>query len=628
MIEFFYFVFVSLISFALGKRALKAMGFEFVRLSEDFAFCLPLGFAILANITFFFGIIGLLYKSAIITVLLIIFIFLIKDILAILSKIFKFIKDLNVKRFSKKFKSNFNFFYLAAGFLLLLLLLNFIDSFAPPWNFDVLTYHLAIPKIYARAHSIIYIPYMFFSNFPSLIDAIYLIGLLLHSGELSNLFAYILGAALVSAIYSFCKKFYNAKIAVLASLIFYSFPMIIGLSSNTYIDIQLALFVFLSFYSLFVYFESKNKKWLVLCSIFAGLGASSQAFGSVAAFGILIMLIINLVQRLAQKTIDYRTAFFSIMAFGLIIFFITLPWLLKSYVYTGNPVWPVFNEIFMGKYWDAKHQQGLSNLINFKERSLANYLRLPWDIHTPIIKDKENVYEERGIGPFFLAFLPLYFLLKKKNKIISQFFLMIFIYMSIWFFLSFVFRYIIFITPLIAIICAYVIAELFENKYAPKIVKALLTFTFVYGLMIWVAGNAKEMPVVLGLQTKDEFYLKYVGSIYKASGFINSNLPKNSKILLFRDNRGFFLDREYVWADPVLQDYIDYFQFRNEDDFYNELKKLGITHILVNNELEWRGFVVNEYRYSARIMEMLNKLSSKYSTNIYNNDGITISELK
>ena len=46
--------------------------------------------------------------------------------------------------------------------------------------------------------------------------------------------------------------------------------------------------------------------------------------------------------------------------------------------------------------------------------------------------------------------------------------------------------------------------------------------------------------------------------------------------------KGFFLEREYVLADPLTQAYIDYSKFQDEEDFYEELKRLKITHILIN----------------------------------------------
>lgn len=623
-----FFLLVLSVSFALGRKILALMGIKLESSLENFVFSFPLGMSVLAYMTFFLGIMGLLYKSVLIAALLIIFIILIKDIRSTALMLFNFANSLNIKNIIKKHRSGLNFFSVLAAFLFLFAALNFIISFSPPWHYDVAAYHLAVSKIYIREHQIIYLPYIFFSNLPPLVDSISLMGLLLHSGILSNLFGYSLGIAFLLAIYSFCRRFFNRMVAMLASLIFYSMPMVIGLSSTAHVDVQFALFIFLSFYGLFLYFNTENYKNLALCAIFAGFGVVSKIFGAVAASGILLLLAIHTFHGLAKKKFNYKTALGILMIFCFIAAAVALPWLLKNYFYTGNPLWPAFNEVFHGKYWDRGHQEDLSHMINIRQTSLINYLRLPLDIHTQAGKDIGNIDEDEGIGPYFLAFLPLYFFLRRKNRIIDIFFIMLLVYITMWFFLSYFLRYLIFIMPMVAIISGYVIAELAKNKYLSKILKILLVLTFSFNFLIWFGSNAKEIPVAIGLESKNDFYLKYPGPIYRASQFINSNLPENSKILLFRDNRGLFLDRDYVWGDPLLQLYIDYSQFENEDDFYEKLKSIGVTHILVNTKFKFREHIVNDYRYSEKILNMTGNLLEKHTTNLYDKDAILINELK
>ena len=631
MLEIFYFIFVLLISIALGQKILKLMGIKLPDL-EGFIFSLPLGLAILAYTTFFLGVIGLLYKSIFISILLLLFILLIKDITKIILVLFQSVK--NLKNIIKKLR--FNFFTFLLLFLLLFVVLNFIISFSPPWNVDALSYHLAVPKIYIENHQIIYLPYNYFSNFPSLVDFINLIGLLLQNGILSNLFAYALSVTLVLAIYSFCKKFFNTRIAILASLIFYSFPVVIEFVSTAYIDIQVALFIFLSIYSLFMYFTLKKNQLLILSSIFIGLGIASKIFAVIAFIGILILLIYTLFLRLAKNKLNFQNIFFKVLVFSLIVFIILMPWLIKSYFFTGNPVWPFFNDFFDGKYWDKEHQEYYSIRQLGRELSIINYIRLPWDINVQTQTDqlRRNVAEGELIGPFFMAFLPLYFFLR-KNKIVNILFFLLFVYVTMWFFLSSIVRQILFAVPLIAIISSYVIIELFKNNYLSKILKILLIFTFGFSLLVWVGGNTKDLVVAIGLETEESFYSRYV-SMYEPSKFINSNLPEDSRILLFTEWKGFFLERDYVWADPLTQVYINYSKFKNEEDYYEELKKLKITHILVNEgfKIEIEGSIYSEHRYSRRILGLTDNLLKKYTTNLYdkinpyNGDRILINELK
>lgn len=623
MIEILYLIFIILISLALGQKILRLIGIKFDSYLENFIFSFPLGLALLAYITFFLGILGILYKSVFIIVLLIMSAFLYKDIINIISTLCQFIKNFDLKKSIRKYKLGFNFFTIFIAFILVFTFLNFIMSFSPAWNFDVLVYHLAVPKLYIDAHKIIYLPYLFYSNLPSLVDIISLNGLLLHNAILSNLFAYTLGIVLLLAIYSFCRRFFNFKVAVLASLIFYTFPMIISGSSTTNSDIQFALFAFLAFYGLVMYIISNQNQWLIVCSIFTGLTISAKIFGVVASIGIFILLVVFLM----KKEFNYK-AFSKIMFFSLMVLSITSPFILKSYFFTGNPVFPFFTDVFDTKYWDAEHQENLARRGTQRDVNIINFIRIPWDIHTNAKSD--NIAETEMVGVFFLAFMPLYFI-SRKHKVINLFFILLFIYFIIWFFFSNVIRHIVFVLPIIAIISSYVIVELLKRKekFLIPIINILLVFTFSFNILLWFGGNVKEIPVVLGLESEDEFYSKHTTrGIYLASEYINSNLPEDSKILLFRETRGYFIDRKYILGDPLMQTYIDYKEFKDEEDFYKRLKDLGITHILVNNGLVFQGFILNEQRYSKRILKMMDNLLREYTTNLYENEGVVVNELR
>jgi len=637
IIEIFYFIFVVLVAAALGQRILKLIGLKIPNL-ERFIFSLPLGLALLAYIAFLLGAIGLLFKSIFISILLLLFIILIKDIKNLIIILFNFIKNVNLKKITKEYKLGFNFFTILLLFLSLFIVLNFIISFSPPWNHDALSYHLAIPKVYIENHKIISMPYNFLSNFPSLIDMISMVGLLLHSAKLSHLFAYALSVILVLAIYSFCKKFFNVKIAILASLIFYSFPMVIEYVSTALIDIQLALFIFLSIYGLFMYFHSKKNSWFFLSAIFMGLSVSSKLLSIFLFVGIFILLVYNLFLMLVKKEINFRNLFFKILIFCLIVFVITTPWLIKNFLHTNNPVWPIFNSFFNGKYMDEEHREYQKNELLGRELSIVNYIRLPWDLHVQIVQWKNeldwrkgrNISEGEHLGPY-LIFLPFYFFLRKKSKILNAFFFLIFIYVTLWFFVANGGRYLLYVAPLLAVIVAYIIIELFKYRILSKVLKILLIFTFSFNLLIWFGGNTQDLVVALGFESEESFYERQ-SPVYKPSKFINSNLPKNSKILLFREVKGFFLERDYVWSNPITQVYVNYSKFKNENDYYEELKKLGITHILVNNGsfAKFRGFtVLEEYFYlNEKSINLTNKLLDKYTTNIYNKDNWLVNEIK
>jgi hypothetical protein len=60
-------------------------------------------------------------------------------------------------------------------------------------------------------------------------------------------------------------------------------------------------------------------------------------------------------------------------------------------------------------------------------------------------------------------------------------------------------------------------------------------------------------------------------------------MPEGEKIALFGETRGFYLDRDYMWADPGHNAIIPYARFGSDsDELLDWLKSHGIDYILVN----------------------------------------------
>tara|TARA_B100000676_G_C17550446_1_gene567134 strand:+ start:192 stop:614 length:423 start_codon:yes stop_codon:yes gene_type:complete len=96
-----------------------------------------------------------------------------------------------------------------------------------------------------------------------------------------------------------------------------------------------------------------------------------------------------------------------------------------------------------------------------------------------------------------------------------------------------------------------------------------------------------QLPVVFG-QQKTEEYLSYVGPLdrykfynYPAINFINNNVEKDAKILLW-SNDGYYLDRDYLYALQFITHMANGDKLFDKKGVIKELKKFGITHVAMN----------------------------------------------
>lgn len=614
VIEIIYFLFVLLASFSVGKRVLKPFKLD-MGFFEELVFGVSMGYVVFLYFTFFLGILGLLYS----------WLFKVVFVLLVVVSLF------DLRYLKKKVKNPFSNAGFLAKFLiaclLVFFLLNFIVSLSPPHGSDVLSYQLAVPKIYIRAHSILYLPSIFMANQPPGIQMIYLFGLILNGAILANLIAYSIPVMLSLAIITFSKRFFKLEVGLLGALIFYSMPHLMLSATKPYSDTPLALFCFLAFYAFIIWFKKMDIKWLIISGIMMGVAFSIKYFSIIAFASIFLFLLVRLFA-LPKERKSFWSKIYTLIVFCFMAFLMFSPFLVKSYVYTGNPIYPLLPTIFDGRYYDVQHfelfKQSLATHgfgINVK-----SYILLPWNVtmHGQMFADF------MGIGAVFLAFIPLLFFTYRKNYVLNLLLGISILIITAWFLMGAQeVRYVRFLLPLLSVLASFVVVQLFSfrSKLVNLVVVGLLLSNLAFNMALWAGVNKQEIPVIFGLESEEQFYdgLKD-WQLYDASKFINGNTPENSKILLYRDNRGYFIDREYVHADFHLG-YVDFLKFKNEDDFLFRLRELGITHILVNTNA--LGGPEDEHTIIfGRFDNIFRSFVDKYAERIYSRKGIEVYGLK
>ena len=94
---------------------------------------------------------------------------------------------------------------------------------------------------------------------------------------------------------------------------------------------------------------AKDSRWLRLGAVLMGLTLSTKA----TALGTLGLLALGLlVWRLRGLKESPFAAVKGAVLWGLLALLIGSPWLIKSAIYTGNPVYPFFYGMFGGRGWD------------------------------------------------------------------------------------------------------------------------------------------------------------------------------------------------------------------------------------------------------------------------------------
>ncbi len=151
--------------------------------------------------------------------------------------------------------------------------------------------------------------------------------------------------------------------------------------------------------------QKQNYRWLVLAGGFCGLaiGTKLSALFILAFVGLLLCVAAFKHRRFGPPLI-----------FGMIALVVALPWLARSFYYTGNPVFPLAHSWFGGPwlagvlhnpFWKPDYAQApFDNMLGRSdEKSLRSLLILPWTLTF----DDRFRNAPAAISPLYLLALPL-----------------------------------------------------------------------------------------------------------------------------------------------------------------------------------------------------------------------------
>ncbi|MBT3391257.1 MAG: DUF1420 family protein, partial [Chloroflexi bacterium] len=343
------------LSWRLGKQLLKRIAPR-----ADWPACegdvlsLALGWGVLMALTLFLGVSGI-YQRWVFYALLV--------VLSIWGA-FSYHQDTETRR--KTFKHSLCSFVVHPNpvnslhlFLLVIFAAgSFLWSLAPAVRYDALSYHLAVPLRYLAAGRMLELPESFQTYSAHYGEMLYTLALGIGTQPLPTLLNFSAGLLLAAQTYSIGRRLGGHATGLIAALLLYSLP-IIGIESATaYTDIFVAVFVTAAVQIFLHWRESLDDRWLFLMGIFSGLalGTKLNAFFLLLPFWFLVF------NAKAQKTPGTQSFFSKISSRLGVKFFsrlllpmvlLWLPWLLRDFIWTGNPIFPNYNQIFHSPDWFA-----------------------------------------------------------------------------------------------------------------------------------------------------------------------------------------------------------------------------------------------------------------------------------
>ena len=569
---------------------------------------LSIGLGLLAYLTLFIGLLGKLSFLPIITMSMAFYVaaimFLRSNMEYIRSKISSYVNFFKSLCWQNKY-------YLSV--ILIFCFFNLIGSFAPPLGVDDIKYNFAIPKRFIAEGSVSFVPDYARANLPFLVQMLWTLALSFDTAELAQLLNFSISILLIFWIIKLCNLLkYEVRNILLAIIFFLSITTVSSLAQTGAIENGGSLFFIGG-----VYFLINNSKKmydyqsLLIAGVLFGFFTSSKII-FIAMSGI-ITIYYGLSTSVYHKSL--KSGLMNSLIFGAIIILVSGIWYIKSYLITGNPFYPLLNNVFDGFPKENLTHIGVKNIENAWNQ-LGRFPGSFLTFFSDLIINPKNV---RGhISPFFLGLAPLilfrYNSFAYKKKILLGIAL---VYIFIWILLYSFIRIGIPALLLVSIILANIFTDrIFEGKFIRVFNKVMLSTWIVISLFSNFRLIADKIPVVLNIEDEKSF-IERVGknNRYKffnfpAITFMNKNLSDDSVVLLW-SNDGYYLNKKYYYALEFITRMSDSEKLFKAETTINELKKFGITHVAMTD-----NYLRNSLR---KLLE-----NSSYINEIYKDKYMTV----
>jgi hypothetical protein len=475
----------------------------------------------------------------------------------------------------------------------------------PPVDRDALTHHLFIPKLYLLHGGIYEIFHIPFSYYPMNLDLLFLIPLAFNNDIAPKFIHFAFALITAFMIFRYLSRRTSPACAWLGALFFLTLPVIVRLSSTVYVDLGLICFFFAALLYLFDWIESGFRyKPLIISGVFCGLALGTKYNGLVGLFllGLFVPFVYARV-RAGTRYVSLKAAAWGAL-FVLVSLLVFSPWMVRNGVWTGNPVYPLYNKVFNPpppsvEKNDKAPSPRISHIQVRRElygESWAQIALIPLRVFFQGKDDDFRFFDGRT-SPFLLI-LPLCLIpgfrarsRQEKTEILLMLFFSLFFLLYACAQTSIRIRYFSPILPPLGVLAMLGLHNFQTRILAPVRwsgpVKTFLVFaviTVMLGLnaAYMVERFKKDRPLeyLTGNMTRDE-YIQAFRPEYATFQYANAHLALDAKIFgLFMGGRGYYSDRYIAFPDSLL--YKAAKEAASGQDVAKTLTGKGFTHILMS----------------------------------------------
>jgi len=474
------------------------------------------------------------------------------------------------------------------GFLLAAALLTapfLVLALRPEVSWDASAYHLTLPRHWLAAGGFSPLPLSVYAHWPLATELLYAAAMAIQDYTVARALHYAFGLATLWALYLGARTLHRGESGWIAAPLALANPVLLFELGVAYVDLAYAFFFAAGL--LFglqwrqSHAASRGSLWLLglCCGGLAGL----KVTGIVGAAAIASLALPQIARRLRRD--ERRAAGRDLLALGLPVVLLWGPWLAKSALLTGNPVYPALYGIFGGPDWSPALSRELVDWLASigMGRELLDYALLP----LRVIVSGGPDYDHFGgrIGWQWLALIPLAIAfgrapLARAALAASG------IYFAFWSLGSQQMRFLIPLLGPLALASGVAISDGLARLPSLRARRAALAGVLIAGALLYV--HTARLPLRNAWQSLQQ---QPADPRTDADRFV-ATLPLDAKLLVLNTNQTFFLERAYL-ADSFFEasQIADWLAGETRaEDVLARLSERGVTHVLVEQRdrgIDW-----------------------------------------
>lgn len=409
---------------------------------------------------------------------------------------------------------------------------------APPTSGDATAYHLTAPELWLRSGRVFAIWWDWATFQPFALEMHGAYAMAISDGRGAMVAAAALSALATVPIYGLGREVAGRTAGALAALLWFGQGMFLWEATGAFVELVAAGLIALAVWHLVVFRRSQALRDALLAGAALGLAASTKYHA------LLFLPALALVALLLRRD---RRGGPAAAAAVLLAAAVGLPWYVRNWAVTGNPLYPLADGIFGGKLW------GKTDAAWFRDSYAGYGPTSAWKAPLfPLMFLASADRYERGY-----SFSPAIFLLAPLGAVVGGRWARVFgagilAYLVVWSVsMHQITRYLVLVLPLATVLASVGLLWAFERRWwrqAAVLVAAatIAVFVAITGLFTWQVG-----PGVVETESSGAYVQRLTGT-YDALKWLDTRLPHGGRVLVTGVRNLYWLHRPYVADYPPL----------------------------------------------------------------------------